>query len=318
MKQLTSYTKQIIAWFQAVILPAKITQLILQTILKWQRDECLEMGASLAYYALFSLFPILLVALSVLGMILGPESNYYLQIISVAENVLPEGPFTMVQDTLLNLNRSSVGAGIVGFGLLFLTASKIFDALNRSVDKIWLVHKEVPDDAGVRYHAFRFIKDKILAFLLVLSTVFVFLSSMLSNLAIKIIMTILTKFEEEVTWIELDNLLLIKSLQIGISYLLITTAILALFKILPSTRLKWFDIIPGSLFTAASLMLLQNSVSGGIIRIGENYKAYGVIGNVMVLLLWIYLIFQVFFIGCEFTFTFTYLFGSRRREESPF
>jgi membrane protein len=91
-----------------------------------------------------------------------------------------------------------------------------------------------------------------------------------------------------------------------------------LFKILPPTRLRWWDIFPGALLTAAVILALQNAVSSGIIRIGENLQAYGVVGNVMVLLLWIYLIFQLFFMGCEFTFIFTYIFGSRRQEEKPF
>jgi membrane protein len=105
--------------------------------MKWQKDECLEMGAALAYYALLSLFPICLVVLSILGFLLGPETDIYAQLLAVAKNILPAEPYKMVKDTLLNLNQSSVGAGLVGFLLLFLTASKIFEALNRSVDKIW-------------------------------------------------------------------------------------------------------------------------------------------------------------------------------------
>ena len=318
MRKLPPQVKRIIHFFQTVILPARITQLVLQTIIKWQKDDCLEMGAALAYYALFSLFPICLVMLSIVGMLLGPESNYYLQLIELAKNVLPSETFRMVQQTLVNLNTSSVSAGVIGFGLLILTASKIFDALNRSVDKIWHVDRHRQPIKGVKHHAFNFIKNKILAFLLVLSTVFVFLSSMMANIAIKVILSVVIKFEKNLPWVELDNLLILKSLQFGISYFLIALVVFALFKVLPSTRLYWRDIIPGSLFTAAALMGLQSAVSSGIIQIGENFRAYGVIGNVMVLLLWIYLLFQVFFIGCEFTFVFTYLFGSRRSEENPF
>lgn len=318
MRKFSPRVQRVILFLQTVVLPARITQLILQTVLKWQRDECLEMGAALAYYALFSLFPICLVVLSIMGMLLGPESNHYLQLIEVARNALPNESFNMVQKTLLNLNRSSISAGAIGFGLLILTASKIFDALNRSVDKIWLVAPHQRPVTGVKHQAFTFVRNKILAFLLVLSTVFVFLSSMVANLAIKIIFAIVVNVGDSIAWIQMDKLVVWKSLQFSLSYFLITAVILGLFKILPSTRLYWQDIIPGSLFTAAALMGLQNSVSSGIIRIGENFRAYGVIGNVMVLLLWIYLLFQVFFIGCEFTFVFTYLFGSRRAEKKPF
>jgi membrane protein len=318
MRKIPPKLKHIIHFFQTIILPARITQLILQTILKWQKDECLEMGAALAYYALFSLFPICLVVLSIVGMLLGSKFNYYFQLIELAENVLPSETFKIVQQTLVNLNASSIGAGVIGFGLLILTASKIFDALNQSVDKIWHVDRHRQPITGVKHQAFNFIKNKFFAFLLVLSTVFVFLFSLVANLTIKIILNIVVDFGKNLTWIQLDQLMILKSLQFGISYFLIAAVVFALFKFLPSTRLYWSDIIPGSLFTAASLMGLQSAVSSGIIRIGENFRAYGVIGNVMVLLLWIYLLFQVFFIGCEFTFVFTYLFGSRRHEKNPF
>jgi len=318
MRKIPPRLKRIIHFFQTVILPAPITQLILQTILKWQKDDCLEMGAALAYYGLFSLFPICLVILSIVGMLLGPESNYYLQLIDLAENVLPSETFKMVQQTLINLNTSSVEAGVIGFGLLILTASKIFDALNRSVDKIWHVDRHRQPITGVKHQAFNFIKNKVFTFLLVLSTVLVFLFSMVANLAIKIILNVVVDFGKNLTWIPIDQLMIARSLQFGISYFLIAAVVFALFKVLPSTRLNWSDVIPGALLTAAAIMGLQGAVSSGIIRIGEHFRAYGVIGNVMVLLLWIYLLFQVFFIGCEFTFVFTYLFGSRRQQENPF
>jgi membrane protein len=88
---------------------------------------------------------------------------------------------------------------------------------------------------------------------------------------------------------------------------MIATVIMALFKVLPSCRIAWQSIWLGALLTTLLLMLLQNFVSNGIIRIGESFQAYGVIGNVMVLLLWIYLIFQIFFLGCEFSYVYTQL-----------
>ncbi|WP_259732416.1 YihY/virulence factor BrkB family protein [Synechocystis sp. CS-94] len=290
----------------------------MQTILKWQKDNCIDMGAALAYYALFSLFPICLVMLSIAGRLLGSDSNYYLQLIGFAQNILPEQPFRVFQQALTNLNQSSFSAGIIGFGILVLTASRIFDALNQSVKKIWAVAYQPRENAGVKHHAFNFIRNKILAFLLVLSTVMVFLLSMFANLAAKIFLTVLAEFGQSIPWVAFDSLGLIATLQTSISYFVITAVIVTLFKVLPPIRLQWWDIFPGAVLTAAAMVGLQNAVSSGIIRIGENLQAYGVVGNVMVLLLWIYLIFQVFFIGCEFTFVFTYIFGSRSQWEKPF
>ena len=68
-----------IEFVQNRILSSKIIQLFTRTLLKWQQDDCIEMGAALSYYAIFSLFPILLVILSITGLILGPDTNAYTQ-----------------------------------------------------------------------------------------------------------------------------------------------------------------------------------------------------------------------------------------------
>jgi membrane protein len=161
--------------------------------------------------------------------------------------------------------------------------------------------------SGLKNQIVAFFKDKILAFLLVLSTVLVFLLSMLSNLILQIVMEIINHFHSLMPWLKVDDLLLLKSVQASISYLMIATVIMALFKVLPSCRIAWQSVWLGALLTTLLLMLLQNFVSNGIIRIGESFQAYGVIGNVMVLLLWIYLIFQIFFLGCEFSYVYTQL-----------
>lgn len=300
-------------YFRDRILPSRVVQLAIQTLVKWQKDECLEMGAALAYYALFSLFPICLVILSILGFILGPTTDTYAQLLTVAQNILPTEPYNIFKETLLNLNQSSIGAGLVGFFLLLLTASKIFEALNRSVDKIWDIHNEPQPNQGLKEKSVSFVKDKILAFFLVLSTVLVLLASMLSNVAIQVVLAVVRQFENVITGIRIDNLLLIRGLQLSISFFLVMAVIMGLFKVLPSSRVQWRDIWLGAVLTVCLLMLLQNLVSSGFIEIGEQFRAYGVIGNVMVLLLWIYLVFQIFFLGCEFSYTYTHLFGSRRQ-----
>lgn len=302
---------------QARLKESQLVQLFLQTVMKWQRDECLEMGAALAYYALFSLFPILIMVLSVFGLVLGSDTDTYQGILNFARGALPLAAFKPIENTLITLNRSSVGAGLIGFGVLLLTASKIFEALDRSVDKIWHVHHRRRKGKGIKDATVQILKDKFWGFLMVLSSSFVILLSFLSNIAIKIILEIITSFSDAIGWIEIDDLLLIRSLQISISFLLLTSVVLFLLKGLPSTRLLWKDVWAGTLLTVALLSLLQHSVSSGIVRIGEQFNAYGVIGNVMVLLLWIYLTCQIFFLGCEFTYIYTYTFGSRRAQSRP-
>ena len=145
------------------VLPSRGAQLILQTGIKWQKDKCLEMGAALSYYALFSLFPIALVIAGVLGFLLGPDTNVARQILNFTQDSLPPEAFGIVEDTLLRLNRQSVGAGLVGFGLSFFAASSVFSALDRSVDRIWKAEVSAsPESTTLKDNAVAFLLKKLL------------------------------------------------------------------------------------------------------------------------------------------------------------
>lgn len=303
-----------IEFVQTRIFASKIVQLLTRTLIKWQQDDCLEMGAALSYYAIFSLFPILLVILSITGLIFGPDTNVYAQILIFAKGALPIEAYRIVESTLVQLNESSLGAGIIGFSILFITASRIFSALGRAVDKIWKVHHHQYDRGGWVWTIINFIQNQIVAFLLVLSSTALLLVSLLSNIALKIVLRVIKNVDELVTWVKVDEALLWNSLQLGVTFLLITSVVMFLYKTLPATRVKWGDIWIGALISVSLFSLLQSLVSNGVIRIGEQFRAYGIIGGFMVLLLWIFLTCQIFFLGCEFTYIYAHLFGSRREK----
>lgn len=305
-----------IEFIQNRVLPSRFAQLFIRTSLKWQQDNCAEMGAALAYYALFSLFPIVLIILSVVGAILGTDTDVYQQILIVARQSLPPDAYEVVETTLVDLNRSSVGAGLVGFGLLMFTASSIFNALDRAVDKIWNTQDQPTVQVGFKGVAWNFVKDKILAFTLVLGTAGVLLLSLLSNIVIKIIVNLVNDVGRVINWVSVDQIILLRSLELGISFFLLTAVVMGLFKILPSAAIKWQDIWLGAMMTVALLIILQRLVGTGVVSIGEQFRAYGVIGSVMVLLLWIYLTIQIFFLGCEFSYVYSHLFGSRQSVRS--
>ena len=303
-----------IEFFRTQILNSKLVQLFICTVLKWQQDECLEMGAALAYYALFSLFPIFLVILSIFGFLVGPTTDAYNEILWAAEGSLPPSAFRIIESTLLHLNQTSVSAGIVGFFILFFTASSIFGALGRSVDKIWKVPRGRHVNHNLISIALTFIKNRIFAFTLVLGAAALTLISLLSHIAIKVLLRIVENFSQAIKWIQINDLVLLKGLQVGTTFLILTLVVMVLFKILPSTRVTWGDVWLGALITVTLLTSLQHLVSHSVIQIGVQYQSYGVIGSVMVLLLWIYLTCQIFFLGSELTYVYAHLFGSRRNQ----
>ena len=298
------------------LLKAKPVVLVIQTIMKWQRDDCLEMGAALSYYALFSLFPILLVVLSVFGAFIGPTSDAYEQILFFARSSLPPEAYTLIDSTLVHLNKNSVEAGIISFLLLCFTGSGVFGALTRSMDKIWQVHTSEQNRRGMKSAAKTFVRNRFLAFVLVFSTAAVTLVSLISNIVIKIIIDIVVNLEHVLTFIQINDLLLLRTLQVSTSYLLLSAIIMLLFKVLPSTRILWGDVWLGGIFTTGLFMLLQHLASNSIISLGEQFRSYGVVGSVMILMLWIFLTCQVFFLGSEMTYVYAHLFGSRSTVDS--
>ncbi|MGJ3251083.1 MAG: YihY/virulence factor BrkB family protein [Elainellaceae cyanobacterium] len=301
-----------IEFFKTQIAQSKIVQLFFRTFLKWQQERCLEMGAALAYYALFSIFPTFLVALSVFGFLTGPNTDAYNEILNLTQESLPPDAYAIVENTLLSLNESSVGAGIVGFSLLLFTASGVFGALKRDLDIIWKVSEERPSQENLITVVMNFVHRRVTSFILVLSSSALLFLSLMSNIAVKVILRILQNFSDQITFIEIDEALLINILQLTSSFLLLALVIMILFKILPATRVAWGDVWLGALITTTLLVGLQQLVSNSVIHIGSHFQSYGVVGGVMVLMLWLYLTCQLFFWGSAFTYVYARMFGSRR------
>lgn len=302
----------VIEFFRRTIIPSKFVQLFVRTFIKWQQDNCLDMGAALAYYALFSLFPVILVILSIFGFVSGPSTQIYEQILAIAREGLPPDAFAVVEEVLLKLNRDSVSAGIAGFLLLMISASGFFSALDRAFDIIWRVNVEWAGNTNLNRMARNFVRKRIVSFLLVFGAAALMLVSLVATIAIRVLLKLIETVNSRITFIQIDSVLTLRVLQMGSSVLLLTLVMVILYKMLPTTRVAWGDVLLGGVITSALLLLLQHLVSNSFISFGARFQSYGVIGGVMVLMLWIYLTSQIFFWGGEFTYVFSHIFGSRR------
>ncbi|WP_228053768.1 YihY/virulence factor BrkB family protein [Nodosilinea sp. LEGE 07298] len=291
------------------------TKLIGRTLMKWQQDDCLEMGAALAYYALFSMFPMILVSLSIVGFLIGPNTVAYNAVLNFAQETLPPDAFPIVQTTLIQFHTGSTSASIVGFGILLFTSSGFFGALSRSFDKIWHTKPRHHRFDGMGEVAFIFLWRRFLAFLLVMGATSLIFVSLISNIAIDTVTKLLEGVNQWVIVIGIDQVQLLSWLRLGISFVTLTLVVMVLYKSLPSTRVSWRDVWLGSLLTAVLWLILQQLISNSVISLGSQFRSYGVVGGVMVLMLWIYLTSQIFFLGGEFTYVYAHLFGSRKGQK---
>jgi len=303
-----------IRYIRSNILPSKPAQLLIQTGMKWDRDNGPGMAASLSYFALFSLFPMLLVLLSIIGSFIGPNTDAFQSIQDAVERFLPAEVHDLIKDTVLALNENSVGAGIIGFIILLWTASSVFAILRSSVNKIWQSPSRASETGSVPQMILFFIANKLFSFLLVLGTAFLLLSSLMANIVIKTILKLVANFQETFAFLEIDELQLTNGLQTSSSFLILALAICILYKILPAVYVSWRDIWLASLLTTSLLIGLQQLVSNSVISIGSHFLSYGVIGSVMILLLWIFLTCQIFLFGCVFSYVYAHIFGTRRNK----
>ncbi|MFB2839296.1 YihY/virulence factor BrkB family protein [Floridanema evergladense] len=300
-------------YIRSTILPSKPAQLLIKTGMKWDRDNCPGMAASLSYFALFSLFPMLLVILSVIGAFIGPNTEAFKTIQETVEKFLPPQVHNLIKDTIISLNQNSVGAGIIGFVVLLWTASSVFAILRNSVNTIWRSH-HTSEGGSVPKMVLLFVANRLFSFVLVLATALLLVTSLISHIIIKIILTLFTTFQESFPFIKLDEMQLTKGLEISSSFFILTLAICILFKILPTVYVSWNDVWLGALLTTSLLIGLQQLVSNSVLSIGSHFLSYGAIGTVMILLMWIFLTCQIFLLGCVFSYVYAHLFGSRRHE----
>ncbi len=301
-----------IRFFQTVVLPAKPTQLLIQTGIKWNQNRCADMAAALAYYALFSLFPLLLVVLSVIASLLGPGSEGFQIIQQTISRTLPPDVHGLVLDTMTQLYQSRSGAGLVGLGLLLLSASTIFAILRNSVDHIWQLPNETRRRASIPRTMLALVMNRLFAFLLVLGTAILLFIALVVNILVDVALRLVATLQENFPQVQLDGLPLTQALQGGTSFFILMLVLGILLKILPSARVAWKDLWLGTLLTALLLKGLQHLVSNSIISVGSQFVSYGVIGSVMILLVWIYLTCAIFLLGCQFSYVYACLFGSWR------
>lgn len=302
----------LLPYIRTTLLPSKPAQLLIKTGLKWDQDNCPGMAASLSYYALFSLFPLLLVILSVIGSLIGPNTEAFKSIADVVQRYLPPEVHDLIKGTVISLNENSVGAGIIGFSLLLFTSSAVFGVLRGSVNRIWRSPSRASEAGSILKIVFFFIVNKLFSFLLVLGTALLLLVSLIADITIKTILGLISTFQETFPFIHMDELQLTKGLQTSSSFFILALVACILFKILPSVYVGWQDVWLSALLTALLVVGLQQLVSNSVISIGSHFLSYGAIGSVMILMLWIFLTCQIFLFGCVLSYVYAHLFGSRR------
>jgi membrane protein len=264
-------------------------QLLRATVAEWSEDKVPRLGAALAYYTVFSLAPLIIIATVIAGSLFGGQELAQARLVAqISQLIGTEGAAfvnTMVDSARL---PRAAGAFTIGVGVVTLLfgALAVFGQLQDAFDTIW----EVKPDP--RANLWRLMRNRLLSFTMLLVVGFLLLVS----LVVSTILTAVGGFLET----RIANYGLFAALVNGLLPLVFTTVLFAImFKVLPNVQLAWRDVWPGALLTALLFSLAKYAIGFylGNTRLGTTY---GAAGSVLILLVWVYFSAQILFFGAEF------------------
>lgn len=271
-----------------------VGQLVSRTIQSWYADNAMRKGAALAYYAVFSLTPFLIVVIAVAGLVIDPGAAER-QIVAQIGSVLGGDAADAIRALLAGARRPGTGgiAAVTGLVTITLGATAVFNELQSGLNEIWHVPGAYTGRLGVVRGVLR---ARLKSFALVLGIGFLFVTSLVLRAAA---VALQTWFGSEILFTHDLLALLLSSLMFGM-----------IFKILPQTPVAWRDVAVGAVVTAL-LFTLGQAALGRYLGTSGLGSVYGAAGSLVVILVWVYYSAQVFFLGAEFTHVYAACYGSR-------
>ena len=264
----------------------------------WWDDDAPRLGASLAFYTLFAIAPVLIVAIAIAGMVFGAAAVRG-EVVGQLDQLIGSDGARAVQSLLEGANQPRTGlvATLVGTVAFVVASTGAFLELQAALNKIW----RVTPRPAVRVRAF--VLDRLRSFGLVVAIGFLLLVSLAVTAALAALGGWLAARS--------PNLPMVWSVVTVMVSLIVTTALFALlFRVLPDVHLRWRDVMTGALVTAVLFTIGQQLIG---LYLGQSGVAstYGAAGSVMILLLWVYYSCQILLFGAEFTRAYAVRQGTR-------
>ena len=278
--------------------PKEIFPILKEAGSDWMEDQASTLGAALAYYTVFSLAPLLIIAIAIAGLVFGQEAAQG-QIFEQLRGLLGEASAKAMQDMVQDANAkpaTGVVATLIGVVTLLFGASGVFGQLQTSLNAIWDV--EPKPGRGI----LGLVRDRILSFGFILVVGFLLLVSLLLTAAVALVAQwfggMLPAMET-----------LAQILNFVVSLAVITLLFAMIFKFLPDAKIAWHDVWIGAFITALLFTVGKFALGLYLGKSGVG-SSYGAAGSLIVLLLWVYYSSQILFFGAEFTQVYANRFGS--------
>jgi membrane protein len=241
----------------------------------WLQSQAFIYAAALAFFTVFSIAPIMIVVVAVVGLVLGERAAKG-ELMGQLEEVLGPEAAEVVQTAVVNsqIEQSGILPTLVGIAAIVIGATTVFAQMQRSLNQIWDV---APRPS--RSSLWIFIKARVLSLTIVLAIGFVLMVSLLLSVAMRMVM----EFADQ--WLPMPGWGMV-GMEILISLTVITLLFAAIFKILPDVVLRWRDVLAGALITAI-LFTVGRSLIAMYLANTATASTYGAAGSLALLLLWV-------------------------------
>ena len=278
----------------------KIGRLLRETFKQWQQDKASRLAAALAYYTVFSISPLLVIAIAIAGVVFG-QSEAKQQVIEQLDGLLGSEAMTPILDALNNISQPKIRgiASLISIAVLFIGASGIFAQLQDALNTVWNVQPEPGQGIWV------FIRKRIASFIMVLAIGLLLILSLVLSAIVSTVSRYRIDFlpGSAILWENLDFIM---------SLGLMTFLFCLMFKYVPDAKITWKDVWVGSVITAV-LFLFGKFLLGLYLAKGSLGSAYGAAGSLIVFLAWVYYSAQIILLGAEFTQVYAQMYGSKIR-----
>jgi membrane protein len=264
-----------------------------QAFTEFFNDHGLKFSASLSYYTLFSLGPVLMIIISLAGVFFGKdavEGKIYAQI----QGLVGSAVAIQIQDIIGNIEESQMGrsGAMLGLAILFVGATGVFTEMQDSINYIWSI-KTKPKRGIIKL-----MLDRFLSFSLIISFGFILMVSLAVHALVDLLYDKLQTYFSEVT------VIVFQAMNYAILFLVITCLFTIIFKVLPDARIRWKDAFTGATFTSV-LFLIGKYLIGLYLGNSDVGVTFGAAASVVIILLWVYYTSIILYFGAEFTKVYT-------------
>jgi len=265
--------------------PQGAIALLSETYSKWSSAKGPRLGAALAYYAIFSIPPIMIIALGVLGFFYSGNVADRLQT-QLGTLIGADTAQTFLSAVQTSRQSGGLIAGLVGLGILFFGATGVFIELQDGLNTIWGVK---PKEEGIK----GLIRGRFTSFTMVLGICFLLLVSL-------IVTALVAALSERFVSMIPGGEALGHILEMTASFAVVTMLFAMIFKMLPDVEIRWRDVWIGAVVTSL-LFTIGKLLIGMYLGKAAIGSAYGAAGSIVIMITWVYYSAQILYFGAEFT-----------------